>query len=175
MGIIEQRFLRGPNLWSSHSCLHAVLELGSLRHTLSNEVARFPDALLALLPGLHVHATALRRGCFMAEVVTMVMLEVQRLAGAPPPSSFAAIMMGRGGQTRIIVASGSQAAGAAACAVALAIIADVHTRATGRLAGHVRRPRKSQPIRIALHPQPDRLPGLNIRTDYGRARPLPAP
>jgi cyanophycin synthetase len=140
MSIIEQRFLRGPNLWSSKSCLHAVLELGQLRHALSNDVPGFVDALLTLLPGLRKHAGTLRRGCFLAEVVAMVMLEVQRRAGAPAPSAFTAIVMGRGGQTRMIVASQSQAVGATACALALAIVSDLHARKRTR--------RAARPIRL---------------------------
>lgn len=176
MAIIEQRFLRGPNLWSSGSCLSTVLELGNLRHALSSDVACFPDALLALLPGLHAHAATLQRGCYLAEAVTMVMLEVQRLSGAPAPSSFAAIVMGRASQTRILVASASQAAGMQACAIALAVVADLYAGKRAALPDYLGARRKAQPVR----PAPDQelavlalAACLSTQSGCGRARPLP--
>lgn len=170
MAIIEQRFLRGPNLWSSQSCLLAVLELGSLRQAMSCDVAGFPDALLTLLPGLRPHAGTLRRGCFMAEVIAMVMLELQGLSGAPAKSPFVAVVMGRGGQCRLIVASASQQTGSAACAAALALVVRLYT-------AQARARRQATPIRL---PQADAMPA-RLRPAFSKsarcvpARPAPGP
>jgi cyanophycin synthetase len=143
MAIIEQRFLRGPNLWSSKSCLLAVLDLGALRQALSCDAPGFADALLALLPGLRPHAGALRRGCYLAEVIAMAMLELQRQAGAPPPSGFVTIMMGRSAQCRLIVASASQPAAGAALAAALALVVNLYTARSRRTAAPIRLPQAS--------------------------------
>jgi cyanophycin synthetase len=170
MAIIEQRFLRGPNLWSSQSCLLAVLELGGLRQAMSCDVPGFADALLALLPGLRAHAGTLRRGCFMAEVIAMVMLELQGLSGAPAPSGFVAIVMGRGGQCRLIVSSASQQAGSAACGAALALVVQLYT-------AQARSRRSVAPIRLPqASAKPEReLPAFSRPVRCGSARPAPGP
>ncbi|KQQ97508.1 cyanophycin synthetase [Massilia sp. Leaf139] len=79
MRIIEQRFLRGPNLFSAAPCLMAVVD--------SNGLALAPGfgaRLLALLPGLPLDVAArLSQITLAAEAVEPVVMELQRLAGAP--------------------------------------------------------------------------------------------
>ena len=164
MAIIEQRFLRGPNLWSSDSCLLAVLDLGALRQALSCDAPGFAPALLALLPGLRPHAGALKRGCYLAEVIAMVMLELQRQSGAPAPSGFVTIVMGRGAQCRLIVASASQPAGSAALAAALALVLNLY-------AAQTRSRRTAAPIRL---PQTSVLPASARPAISRPARCVPA-
>lgn len=169
MAIIEQRFLRGPNLWSSQSCLLAVLDLGRLRQALSTDVPGFTDALLVLLPGLRIHEAALRRGCFVAEVVGMAMLELQQVSGAPAPSSYATVVMGRAGQVRLMVASTSMQTGGTACAAALALVVNLYTTlARRRAAAPIR-----LPIKHALPVPPSA--GVNKRTRSVPARAAASP
>ncbi|HEU4846193.1 MAG TPA: hypothetical protein VFT05_18135 [Burkholderiaceae bacterium] len=170
MAIIEQRFLRGPNLWSSKSCLLAVLDLGALRQALSCDAPGFADALLALLPGLRQHAGTLRRGCYLAEVIAMAMLELQRLSGAPVPSRFVTIVVGRGAQCRLIVASASQQAGSAALAAALVLVVNLY-------AARARPRRTGAPIRL---PQAGAIPAkarpaINRPARCAHAAPAPGP
>jgi len=50
--ILEQRFLRGPNLHADTPCLLSVLDLQSLYGVSSRDLPGFSEALLALLPSL---------------------------------------------------------------------------------------------------------------------------
>ncbi len=53
MHILEQRFLRGPNLHADTPCLLSVIDLEDLYGVSSKDIPGFNDALLALLPSLH--------------------------------------------------------------------------------------------------------------------------
>ncbi|MET0265291.1 MAG: cyanophycin synthetase, partial [Duganella sp.] len=93
MNIIEQRVLRGPNLYSSAPCLLTMIDLAELQGVSSSSLPDFNDALLALLPSLQQHYSPpgkpggfvqrLQQGTYMARVVEHVTLELQTLAGAP--------------------------------------------------------------------------------------------
>jgi len=93
MKILEQRFLRGPNLYSQAPCLLTVLDLEDLDGVASNSVPGFIDGLLRLLPTLHRHRCSvghpggfverLRDGTYMGHIVEHVTLELQCLAGSP--------------------------------------------------------------------------------------------
>jgi cyanophycin synthetase len=126
MSITEQRFLRGPNLWSGESCLQTVVDLGALADTITTDVPGFTSAALALIPGLHRIAGPMRRGCFLAEVLGVVVLEVQKLAGAPARTSTVAVVRGRGSQVRMIVACPTQLLGAKAFDIAFALVKALH-------------------------------------------------
>ena len=79
MRIIEKRFLRGPNLYSAAPCLMAVIDTAGLEAA-PGLVAR----LVALLPGLPPEASArLAALTCAADAVEPVVMELQRLAGAP--------------------------------------------------------------------------------------------
>jgi len=91
--ILEQRFLRGPNLHADTPCLLSVLDLESLYGVSSKDIPGFADALLALMPSLEGYALPtgqlggfgqrLREGTYMARVVEQVTLDLQCQAGAP--------------------------------------------------------------------------------------------
>jgi len=79
MRIIEQRLLRGPNLYAATPCLLAVID--------SAGAALLPGLgarLLALLPGMPREASARLSDCnSTADALEPVVMELQRLAGAP--------------------------------------------------------------------------------------------
>ncbi|WP_313174908.1 cyanophycin synthetase [Massilia sp.] len=79
MRIIEKRFLRGPNLYSATPCLMAVIDTAGVEAA-PGLVAR----LVALLPGLSPEASArLAALTCAADAVEPVVMELQRLSGAP--------------------------------------------------------------------------------------------
>ena len=79
MRIIEKRFLRGPNLYSAAPCLMAVIDSAGAEAA-PGLVAR----LVALLPELSPEASArLAALNSPADAVEAVVMELQRLAGAP--------------------------------------------------------------------------------------------
>ncbi|MGZ5202622.1 MAG: cyanophycin synthetase [Telluria sp.] len=80
MRIKEKRFLRGPNLYAASPCLIAVIETDAATDTLPG----FCSRLLALLPELSPEASARLSGTTcVAHAVEPVVMELQRLAGAP--------------------------------------------------------------------------------------------
>ncbi|MES2317619.1 MAG: hypothetical protein V4631_09010 [Pseudomonadota bacterium] len=103
ISIVEQRFLRGPSLWSGKSCLVTVLDMGPMAHALSSDIPGLGERILSLFPGMHDYAEPLRRGSFIAEVLGRMALELQRMAGAPTCKPGALTVHGRRGQVRIVV------------------------------------------------------------------------
>lgn len=91
MNIIEQRLLRGRNLYSHHPCLLTVLDTGDLKDARTDVLPGFTERLLALLPGLYEHRCSvgkyagfvqtLQSGTNLAHVVEHVTLALQCLAG----------------------------------------------------------------------------------------------
>ena len=79
MNIVEQRFLRGPSLYAASPCLLAVLDLAGAR-----PAAGLGARLLALLPAMSAEAAARLSDCQAEhEALESVVMELQRLAGAP--------------------------------------------------------------------------------------------
>ena len=78
MRIIDKRFLRGPNLFSAAPCLMAVVDAAG-----SAPAPGFGARLLALLPGLAPEVARLAGLDCVAAAVEPVVMELQRLAGAP--------------------------------------------------------------------------------------------
>ena len=80
MQILEQRFLRGPNIHADTPCLLSVLDLGDLYGVSTRDIPQFNEALLNLLPSLAEHlvpigqpggfAQRLREGTYLARVDT---------------------------------------------------------------------------------------------------------
>lgn len=119
---VEQRFLRGPNLWSGQACLVSLVDMGPLAHALSTDVPGLDAQLLSLFPGLHGFAGALARGAYLAEVLGQVALELQRIAGLPPGASCATLVHGRRALARIIIAGQLEALAVQAFALATDIV-----------------------------------------------------
>jgi len=101
--LIEQRFLPRASLWSGTSCLVSVMELGPLAHALTADVPGLDQQLLSLLPGLQDYAEPLRRGAYFAEVLALVAVALQRIAGDAPAARPALVVQGRNGRVSIIV------------------------------------------------------------------------
>ena len=55
MNILDQRVLRGPNLYAARPCLLTVLDLEDLHDVASTDVPGFTDTLLAMMPSLLAH------------------------------------------------------------------------------------------------------------------------
>ncbi len=110
MQILEQRFLRGPNIHADTPCLLSVLDLGDLYGVSTRELPQFNEALLQLLPSLADHlvptgqpggfAQRLREGTYLARVVEHVCLGLQCLAGAPASFGRTRPVTGTPGQYR---------------------------------------------------------------------------
>jgi cyanophycin synthetase len=111
--ILEQRFLRGPNVHADTPCLLSVLDLEDLYGISSKDIPGFNDALLAALPSLHGQilplgqpggfAQRLRAGTYLARVVEHVTLSLQSLAGPTVGYGRTRPAAGRPGQYRIVV------------------------------------------------------------------------
>jgi len=111
--ILEQRFLRGPNLHADTPCLLSLIDLEDLVGVSSKDIPGFNDALLAALPSLHGQilplgqpggfAQRLRAGTFLARVVEHVTLSLQSLAGPTVGYGRTRPAAGRPGQYRIVV------------------------------------------------------------------------
>ncbi|SHN06447.1 cyanophycin synthetase [Duganella sacchari] len=93
MNIIEQRVLRGPNLYSSQPCVLTVLDLGELQHVSTASVPGLNDRLLAMLPSLYDHrgpvgkyagfVQSLKEGTSLAHLTEHLAITLQCLAGTP--------------------------------------------------------------------------------------------
>ena len=113
MYILEQRFLRGPNVHADTPCLLSLIDLEDLYGISSKDIPGFNDALLAALPSLHGQilplgqpggfAQRLRAGTYLARVVEHVTLSLQSLAGPTVGYGRTRPAAGRPGQYRIVV------------------------------------------------------------------------
>jgi len=111
--ILEQRFLRGPNVHADTPCLLSVIDLEDLYGVSSKDIPGFNDALLAALPSLHGQllptgqpggfAQRLRAGTYLARVVEHVTLTLQSLAGPTVGYGRTRPAAGRPGQYRVVV------------------------------------------------------------------------
>lgn len=122
MKLLEQRILRGPNLWSGKPCLQSLIDMGHLADTLTCDLPGFGHDLLSLFPGLQQFSAPLENGSFVAEAIAQVALELQRLAGAAPDSRFAAIMHGKQRQVKIVHAYQLETVAQQAFGTALALV-----------------------------------------------------
>jgi cyanophycin synthetase len=112
--ILEQRFLRGPNIHAATPCILSVVDLDDLYGVSTRDLPHFNDALLDLLPSLADYlvptgqpggfAQRLREGTYLARVIEHVTLGLQCLAGAPAAFGRTRPVTGRPGQFRIVCA-----------------------------------------------------------------------
>jgi cyanophycin synthetase len=132
MNILDQRVLRGPNLYAARPCLLTVLDLEDLHEVASNALPGFTDALLALMPSLMAHrcspghyggfAERLRDGTYMGHIVEHVTLELQCLAGTPAGFGRTRRVRGQPGVYRVVCAFREEAVAREAFDLALAIV-----------------------------------------------------
>jgi cyanophycin synthetase len=135
MNIIEQRVLRGPNLYSSAPCLLTVIDLAELQGVSTSALPHFTDALLALMPSLAQHYSPpgkpggfvqrLQTGTYMARVVEHVALELQTLAGAPVGFGRSAPVDNQPGRYRVICGYQFEQVAQEAFALALELVGAV--------------------------------------------------
>ena len=114
MQILEQRFLRGPNVHADSPCLLSVIDLQDLYGRSTRELPGFNDALLDLLPSLHGQllptgqpggfAQRLREGTYLGRVIEHVTLDLQTQAGAPASYGRTRPVAGHPGHFRIVCA-----------------------------------------------------------------------
>jgi cyanophycin synthetase len=132
MKIVKQRFLRGPNLYTSQPCLLSVLDLEDLDGVASNSVPGFVDALLALMPSLNRHRCSVGHpggfverlvdGTYMAHTVEHVALELQCLAGSPAGFGRTRKLAGAPRQYNVVCAYQLETVGAQAFQVAVDLV-----------------------------------------------------
>ena len=114
MQILEQRFLRGPNIHADTPCLLSVIDLDDLYGVSTKDLPHFNEALLDLLPLLADYlvptgqpggfAQRLREGTYLARVIEHVTLGLQCLAGAPAAFGRTRPVTGEPGLYRVVVA-----------------------------------------------------------------------
>jgi cyanophycin synthetase len=110
--ILEQRFLRGPNVHADSPCLLSVLDLGELYGVSTRDIPGFNDTLLAMLPSLYGQlvpsgqrggfAQRLHEGTYLGRVVEQLSLELQTLAGSPASYGRTRPVTGQPGQYRVV-------------------------------------------------------------------------
>jgi len=97
MKIHEKRLLRGPNLYAASPCLMAVVEDGA------EKAPGFAARLFALLPELPPDAAVrLADDALLVEALEPVVMELQRLAGAPGAAGATLALNGRPRARRVV-------------------------------------------------------------------------
>jgi len=118
MRITEKRFLRGPNLYHAAPCLMAVIDTAGAEAA-PGMVAR----LVALLPELSPEASARLAGLgCAADAVEPVVMELQRLAGAPAAFSQTLAVARNEHARRVVCGYRTEQVAGAALRVALDLI-----------------------------------------------------
>ncbi len=118
MQILEQRFLRGPNVHADSPCLLSVIDLQDLYGLSSKDIPGFNEALLAALPSLAGgllplgqrggFAQRLREGTYLGRVIEQVTLDLQTQVGEQASYGRTRPVAGRPGVSRIVCAYGSE-------------------------------------------------------------------
>lgn len=119
---VSHRVLAARNLWARQQCLQVVLDMGSYADVLSSDLPGFGAALLATFPSFDNFAGPLHRGCFIAEAVGQLAMELQRLAGTAPAGATVAIIRGRANLVTLSFACEQPDVALQACAMALSAV-----------------------------------------------------
>lgn len=120
--VVSQRFLAARNLWARQQCLQIVLDMDRFADVLSTDLPGFGAALMAAFPSLGSFAAPLQRGCFIAEAVAQLAMELQRLAGAAPAAATVATLRGRANLVTISLACRQHDVALQSCAMALSVV-----------------------------------------------------
>jgi cyanophycin synthetase len=114
MKIVEQRLLRGPNLYAARPCLLTVLDLQDLYQVSSRDIDGFTARLLTAIPSLMSHRCSpghfggfverLKDGTYMGHIVEHVTLELQCLVGTPAGFGRTRRVRGEPGRFRVVCA-----------------------------------------------------------------------
>jgi cyanophycin synthetase len=133
MHIIEQRFLRGPNLYGHVPCLMTVLDPGALADTPVQLLRERQARLAGLLPELEAHAADALAGAASRCVrdgdpagwvymLAMVQRELQRLAGGAHQFDVVHVLPGSPVRYRLVSGYTAEALAADALAAAIALM-----------------------------------------------------
>ena len=137
MKIIEQRYLRGPNIYSETPCLMTLLDLQDWHEVSSASIPGFSQRLLAMLPSLRKRRRAARipggfierleQGAHFADIIAHLTMELQQLVGAQVVFSQVGEMRSAPGRYRIACAYTTERVVAAALDGALALVESLAT------------------------------------------------
>jgi len=117
MKIQEKRLLRGPNLYAASPCLMAVVEDGAAK------APGFAARLFALLPELPKEsAVRLADDALLVEALEPVVMELQRLAGAPGGTGATLAVAGKPRARRVVCGYGTEQVAVQALRTALALL-----------------------------------------------------
>ena len=122
MKTLEQRILRGPNLFARRPCVQTLADLGELAWVATLDLPGFDQDLLALLPGLRDVEPPPLHGALIAEVIGRVALELQRIAGAEPDVPFSTVVRCQQARVKIVVSYQLEMVGVLALGSAMAIV-----------------------------------------------------
>ncbi|QOY92393.1 cyanophycin synthetase [Massilia sp. UMI-21] len=117
MKIKEKRLLRGPNLYAASPCLMALIDDGAAK------APGFAARLFALLPELTPDAAVrLADDALLVEAVEPVVMELQRLAGAPGDFGVTLAVAGAPRSRRVVCGYATEQVAEAALRVALDLV-----------------------------------------------------
>ena len=117
MKIKEKRILRGPNLYAASPCLMAVIEDGV------SKAPGFAARLFALLPALPPDAAVrLADDALLVEAIEPVVMELQRLAGAPGSFGLTLAVNGAPRTRRVVCGYATEQVADAALRVAIDLV-----------------------------------------------------
>ena len=132
MKIVKQRYLRGANLYTTHPCLLATIDLQQLHEVSSADLPGFGERLLALMPTLRKQQRAsgrpggfferLQQGAHGADIVKHVTMELQHLAGHHVAFSHVGEVRAQPGQYSVVCAYNSERVVGAALEMALELV-----------------------------------------------------
>lgn len=134
---LELRAIPARNLWSRQQCLLARVDMGEFADALTTDLPGFTDTLLAIYPSMSPFAGPMQQGCFVAEVIVRLALELQVLSGAAPAASTAVTMPTRGQHVTLVLACAQHVAARRAIVLAIGVVDALGAGLRMNSAGHV--------------------------------------